>query len=465
MTTQIERPAANTLRAPDCSDPFLPETDIDTTAVPFRMADGVHIPAERYYEQSFADLENTKMWMHTWQWAARVEDVPNIGDYIEYTVVEETVMVVRVDADTIKVMRNVCPHRATKLVEDCGTFGGGQIVCPFHGWRWKLNGDMSYLYGRHGFVEGSVDPAIVNLPEVRSEIKYGFVWINFDNEAPSFDEFIAPIDENVAPLAIERMRMRWWKYAVVPANWKITLEAFMEAYHVMQAHPEIAMGGYGDDYDPDHTTYTIKGNGHVSAGGAVMKPGEQRHPAMPGIEFGEWFLEMNRVMFEGTDAYTTIREDMIGDRIRNQDLADDKIIPTYMQEFHAYCKDAGIELPAPDPKASGYAYMFPNFVFLGTTGNLLFYRVRPNGTDPNSCIYEVFALQIPTPEGYNLPPVRPEGPLEVKDWPFVLRQDMENVTRQQAGYRSKGFKQAVMSPRYEPMIYAMHNEIDRYIAK
>ena len=29
-----------------------------------------------------------------------------------------------------------------------------------------------------------------------------------------------------------------------------------------------------------------------------------------------------------------------------------------------------------------------------------------------------------------------EGPLAVEDWPFVLRQDHENVGRQQAGYRS-----------------------------
>ncbi|MEW2622480.1 aromatic ring-hydroxylating dioxygenase subunit alpha [Streptomyces sp. NPDC048106] len=455
-------------KGPATQEPLLFTTEMTpdpaTQSVPHRMTDDVHIPAERYYSEDFAALEANKLWLRTWQWAARVEDVPHVGDYIVYDVADETAMVVRTDADTIKVFHNVCPHRATKLADGCGTFRGGQIVCPFHGWRWKLNGEMSYLYGRHAFDQEAVADSVVGLKEIRSEIRYGFVWITFDDDAVPFDEFIAPIDKNIAPLAIERMRMRWWKYQIVPANWKVALEAFMEGYHVMQAHPEIAMFRTGDDYNPDSYKFRYLGNGHTMTASHTPPPGEKRKPAMTGMDFGEWFLEHNRVMFEGTDSYTTIREEMVADRIRHRDLEDDQIVPSFVQEFRAYCKDAGIELPPPDPDAAGFAYVFPNMVFLGTSGNLLFYRVRPHEGDPNQCRYEVFALQIPTPDNADLPPVRPQGPLKTSDWPFVLRQDIENVERQQAGYRSPRFQRATMSVKYETMIFGMHNEIDRYLA-
>ncbi len=50
------------------------------------------------------------------------------------------------------------------------------------------------------------------------------------------------------------------------------------------------------------------------------------------------------------------------------------------------------------------------------------------------------------------------------DWPFVLRQDMENIELQQQGYRSGAIDHATISPRYEPMIFSLHSELDRYLA-
>ncbi|HVV08161.1 aromatic ring-hydroxylating oxygenase subunit alpha [Amycolatopsis sp.] len=466
MTAQIERPAeANTLTEPEVQR-CLPDPGVDTSGVPFRMADGVHIPAERYYDQGFADLENEKMWLRTWQWAARLEDIPRVGDYIEYSVVGESVMVVRVGEDTVKVYQNVCPHRATRLAQDCGSFGGGQIVCPFHGWRWNLDGSQSMLYGRRGFVPDSVDPAKMALKEVRHEVRYGFIWITFDDDAPSLDEFFGEMDEYLAPVAMERMRFRWWKYTVLPANWKVALEAFMEAYHVMQAHPELALGATGEAYNADAVPYFPRGMGHVDTTAPALPDSAFVLTESPveGMGFGEWFLAQNQILFEGTDATNTVRDELIADRVRGKNLPDEELLPAFFQEYYAYAQDAGIPLPPPDPKASSYAFLFPNFVMLGMPGNLLYYRVRPNGTDPNSCLFEVFAMQVPI-AGEEQAPARPEGPIAPDDWPFVLRQDFENIQRQQEGYRSRAFREATMSPRYETMIYTMHNEIDKYIAR
>lgn len=461
MTSQLD---SDTAAAPEVT-PYLPRHGVDTSKVPFRISDGVHIPVQRYYDQEFAELEYSKMWLHTWQWAAREQDIPLPGDYIEYTIVDRTVVIVRQQDGGIKVLENVCPHRATQLVEpaSCGTFGGNQIVCPFHGWRFNIDGSQSYIYGRQGFIPETIDSSRLGLAEVRSAVKYGFVWVNFDREAPSIEEFFGTFDTHLAPIAMERMRVRWWKYSIMPANWKVSLEAFLEAYHVMQAHPELALGVTGDDYDPDGLRFFHHGKGHVDTtvpnGGSGRRRGAS---GAGGLSLGRTFIEMNRVLFEGTDGTNTARDEYIADRIR--DLPDDQLVPRFYEELYKYAADAKIPLPPPDRNASGYGYVFPNMVFLGIPGNILFYRVRPNGHDPNSSIFEALAMQIPREADMDNAAPRPEGPLELDAWPFVLRQDMENVVRQQKGYRSGAIAEATLSPRFEEMIFSLHNEIDRDIA-
>ena len=44
------------------------------------------IPKERYLSREFLDLEYERMWSRVWQVACREEEIPNVGDYVEYTI-------------------------------------------------------------------------------------------------------------------------------------------------------------------------------------------------------------------------------------------------------------------------------------------------------------------------------------------------------------------------------------------
>src|SRR5262245_10395250 len=79
----------------------------------------VLVPGARYTSREFFDLEMERLWPRVWQIACREEEVPNSGDYFEYTIGDQSILVVRQDTDTIKAFFNACPHRGTRLA--CGT--------------------------------------------------------------------------------------------------------------------------------------------------------------------------------------------------------------------------------------------------------------------------------------------------------------------------------------------------------
>ena len=64
----------------------MPPTAASAAEVPFAIRDRAFIPRERYYDKTFFELENEKLWPHAWQMACRLEEIPRVGDYVEYWV-------------------------------------------------------------------------------------------------------------------------------------------------------------------------------------------------------------------------------------------------------------------------------------------------------------------------------------------------------------------------------------------
>ena len=51
--------------------------------VPHAMGRADFVPAARYYDRSFAELERQRLWPRAWQMACRLEELPSPGDYVE----------------------------------------------------------------------------------------------------------------------------------------------------------------------------------------------------------------------------------------------------------------------------------------------------------------------------------------------------------------------------------------------
>ena len=60
-----------------------------------------------------------------------------------------------------------------------------------------------------------------------------------DDNAPSLRDSLGPVLQRLEAHGVDDLRVEWWCGTVLPANWKIAMEAFQEGYHVMKTHPQL----------------------------------------------------------------------------------------------------------------------------------------------------------------------------------------------------------------------------------
>jgi phenylpropionate dioxygenase-like ring-hydroxylating dioxygenase large terminal subunit len=197
------------------------------------IAEAETLPREAYTSQAFFDLEMEKIFRKDWLCVGHIAQIPDVGDYFTVDVLNELLVVVR-GADRVRVMSRVCLHRWAPVAEGQGNTK--LFSCPFHRWAYGLDGQLvatPLMESAKGF-----DPAACRLPEVRSEIVDGVIYITFDKDAYSIGEKLWDLREFFKPYGMEALVVGWQIDYVCNFNWKIAVETFMECYHHIGGHRE-----------------------------------------------------------------------------------------------------------------------------------------------------------------------------------------------------------------------------------
>ncbi len=103
-----------------------------------------------------------------------------------------------------------------------------------------------------------VDPTDFGLPEAQVGTWGGFVFVNLDPAAPPFADYLEDLPRHFAAWPLEDRYLTAHVVRVMPCNWKVGLEAFIEAYHTVAVHPQL-LRTTGDTV----TEYDVYGR-HVS---------------------------------------------------------------------------------------------------------------------------------------------------------------------------------------------------------
>ncbi len=429
-----------------------------TNSFPFEINDPERIPAERYYDAGFYQLEVDKLWPHTWQMACRLEQIAEVGDWVEYNNLGKSVIVVRT-RDGVKAHHNACRHRGVQLAKGHGNCSGQGFICPFHGWRWNMEGKNTFVYGRHMFSEQQLEPEGLALVPCRVELWGGCAFINFDNNAPPLREYLGPVAERLDQYQVDKMRAEWWFATVLPANWKIAMEAFMEGYHTMRTHPQLQEATPG-----------------LFASMYGMETSETGAPCNPNASVQENIASQIRLMellSEGMAGMCHAKDVATARKLANVELPDDPrqaIMSWYGMLNHQVTQDGRARgEPTPDLNALAVShpikaveFMFPHYFLLPYLASMSAYRIRPLG--PESCMFELWSLTL-FPEGQEPEPVMEPIvlPYDSEAFPPIPQQDYANIPLQQIGLHAEGFDFMRLSKAVEGLISNYQQVIDGYL--
>ncbi|HEY0915523.1 MAG TPA: aromatic ring-hydroxylating dioxygenase subunit alpha [Solimonas sp.] len=440
------------------------------------------IRSGRYIDPAFARLEHEKLWSRVWQAAARLDEIPEPGDHTTYNIGDQSVLLVRVDAERVKAYHNVCPHRGTALSEGgSGHFKNCKIICPFHGWRWNLEGKNEYVLERGEFRNGQLRDSDVALREVHHEVFAGFIFINLDRNPQPFDEFIAPVRALIEGLAIGDMRHYWWKALPVKSNWKVAQEAFFEGYHVPATHPQLEPDAAEIIYNGTPTSESdasfahrnvetenfAHGHGRFFAGKKTPMQGHVKQKLGDPVDM---MADRLNLLVTGMDAMVLKEDVELVRSLKGKPVPEGSSLGAeYVKALYTTAAMQKRPMPKPVPEIlgmwGGEIFVFPNLLILPQAGNAMIYRIRPDGFDPDNCIFEIFSTKT-YPADVKPPRATMQQVTDVLDPEQVLlipRQDLGNIPRMQRGLHSRGCKQIWLAANQEKMILNMHQQLDLYL--
>ena len=426
------------------------------------------IPKEAYFSLEFAALEAEYLWPRVWQTACRLEELPGVGDFVVYDILDDSIIVVRTSPTEVRAFHNVCPHRGRRLLN--GTGRATQFKCRFHGWAYGLDGQNKLIIDKEDW-GGCLSSEDTSLTPVKVGLWGGWVFINMDPDSEPLETYLQPLSRYVEKFEFEKLRYKWYKSVIMPANWKLALEFFNEFYHVQQAHPQVLT--FTKDYSKSDG-FGRHGMMWFAEEGAVPLGRSPRLPAKDEPDFRNLVLDFVDKYFIGLDAMVTQRSYDAAQRLRDEVSADASAeeVLTKWAEFQveaAHEDGSGwpAELTAEYINRSGLDWhMFPNAIFLhGTIDGVLWYRSRPNGKDPESCIFDVFSLER-YGEG-KAPPLNREFYENWTDaeWPRIYEQDFVNIPEVQKGMRSRAFKGGRPNPVQERVVTHFQRMVREFIAE
>ncbi|MFC6280818.1 MULTISPECIES: aromatic ring-hydroxylating oxygenase subunit alpha [Polaromonas] len=237
-----------------------------------------HLPGEVYSSPEIYALEKEKIFMKYWLSVGRAEELPNVGDYFTFKVMNESIVVSRPTPDKIVAYMNQCLHRGVEVAEGSGN--AKEFSCPYHAWLYDVGGNLVLAPGMKA---SEVDLKNCSMRQLKLHIWRGWIFVNFSADPIPFEEFIAPQEESLWWFKTDDCKLAGKVVIDVKCNWKFLAENLIDIYHVGVIHKS-TFGGFvkGEQLkfhlEPNgawHTSYEARPH---------SKSGVQVFPTLPWAE-------------------------------------------------------------------------------------------------------------------------------------------------------------------------------------
>ncbi len=398
------------------------------------------IPKERYTSTDFMQQEWQRLWTKVWLMGCALQDLREPGDYVVTDIGRESVVLTRDENGDVNAFYNVCSHRGNQVAYGSG--GHTQTFkCSYHLWEYNLRGELIHVPDAETFPQGAPCDklSIVKLP---CDIWGGWVWFSLNPDVEPLRDFLGIIPEHLDPYHFERMALVNDVTVEWDCNWKTSVDAFNETYHVAGTHPQLMTMLEDMDVQIDcyerHNRYLIP-FGCVSThlqDGAIITQELRDFMELYGFDPGK---------YDG---------DGLGVR---------RAVQKHLRENGAAMGYDFSELND-DQLTDDYHYMiFPNITMNIHCNSVMIFRQRPHETDPNKMYYDLqnYSL-VPQGEAWPERPLHRQFAHGEESIGEVLDQDASNLAMVQRGMNSSGYRGLWISAQ-ELRIRHFHKTIDDYL--
>lgn len=396
------------------------------------------IAKERYTDSGFMQLEWERMWSRIWLLGCMEQDLRETGDYVVTDIGPESILIVRQEDGGVRAFYNVCQHRGNQLREE-GSGHAESFQCAYHHWEYHLDGSFKRIPDLETFPQGSPCTGLEELP---CDSWGSMVFFSLDPEVEPLLDYLENIPEHLGPYQFEKMARDRHVTVEWDCNWKASVDAFNESYHVQGIHPQLLW--HLDDLDIQIDTYGRHNRYLIKF--ATLSPRINRPPDIPpGIK---------HLMKEGgmdpADYYgrvTDVRHDL--QQFKREHAAE-------QGKDYSRLHDAQL--------TDDFHYLiFPNITMNVHADDYWIFRQRPHATDPNKCFFDIWTFKL-VPEGEEWPelPEFKQFKHGEKSIGLVLDQDAANLPGVQKGMNSKGFR-GLWLGKQELRIRHFHKVLDDYV--
>jgi len=412
-----------------------------------------NLSVERYLSREFHELEVEHVWKRTWQATCRETEIAKAGDTFVYDIADISIIVTRNEQGQLKAFKNACLHRGRQLVDGNGSYK--HFRCPYHAFTWSLDGDFKGAPCQWDFQH--INEANIALPEVLVDTWGGWVFINMDRNAQSLHDYLGVLPAHFERWKPENAFKMIHVEKVIPCNWKIGWEAFIESYHAVATHPQILP--YTDDAD---SQYDVWGD-HISRTITALGVPSHHLTDLTDQDVVDNMLGVSAMVARPNSAL--VPEDL---------SAREYIAQLNAQEFSPNHDRPLEEFATNSERMDSILYsVFPNFApWAGFHPNIT-YRFRPNGDDHTSAIMEIIVIcQLPSNAKRPLDmPVRRLGENELfseapelgKSLGTIFDQDLFNMPKIQKGLKNVESGELILANYQEVRIRHFHQTLDKYI--
>lgn len=199
-------------------------------------ARSLSLRAEAYTDPAWFTVDRQEILSRSWQWVCHKEKLRAPGSYVTAQIAGNPVAIVRDERGVLRAFYNVCKHRAHPVLVGEGSVR--RIVCPYHAWRYRLDGQLASAPHTTDLKDFSINE--IRLSEVRVEEFCGFIFVNLEPSCPSLRELSGALESEVRRWAPDIDQLTFGRRLTyeIKSNWKNVVDNFLECNHCPVAHKD-----------------------------------------------------------------------------------------------------------------------------------------------------------------------------------------------------------------------------------